>query len=244
METDFSFQKLYLGDLPSAESAQQLIQRLDERCRENGLLPVDEETTSHFTYLLIESDTNWLHFASMGHFLPQTAYDYATVIQLLSDDFHLIDFKGKDGGPYVIRRYTKRIVSARYATYGDEGIYESRADAEPWFPVFTNWQGLLQPEITAEEFHALLPAPVYPGAPEPETEVDFFDLPEHFNRLFGWHRELNYAAVEFRPDGPDGRGDFYESEAGDYTDQQRGLRIFIRHYAHPDAGNKYTPVNA
>lgn len=243
MQTDFSFQKLYLADKKPAQSAHQLINWLDEKCVENGLQPVPEEAAAHFTYLLIESESNWLHFSSTGHFLPQSSEVYSSMVQLLSDDHHLVDIQIRDGGPYILRRFDQQKVVGRYAVYGDDGRYESIEAAEPWNPVYAAWQGLLAPGITSDQFYRLLPPPQHVDSPTPIVAIDYFDLPEHFNLLFGWHRELNYAAVAFRPDGPDGRGDFYESEAGDYVDQERDLRIYVRHYAHPDGDNKYSKMS-
>lgn len=237
MHTDFSFLKAYLADRTPTECSDQLREWLREQCHEHGLLPVKHEVEAHFTFMLIESDTEWLHFSYTGHFLPLDTEKYQTLTQAVSTQFPVIDYRALDGQTYVLRHFQATKVAARYTA--NQNGFDSRAEADPWQPVFAEWQGLLARGITAEDFHRLLPSPHYPGAPVEKKELDYFDLPEHFITLFGWHPDLNYACVEFPQDGPDGRGDFYEPEAGDYTDQERHLRIYIRHYAHPAPGNDY-----
>ena len=229
MDPAFSFVKLYVGDEPPVEAAKALLTWFGQHCTTHGLLPVSHEDAAQFSLLLIVGESRWLHCDFRGHFLPENGDQYATIVQLLSRNYPTVNYRATDGGPYVLRRFDGEKVTARYAVYGDAGHYESRAAADPWKPVYAAWQGIMALDVQADEFYRLLPAPRYPGATESE-EIDYFDLPEHFNRIFGWNRELNYACIEFSPDGPDGRGDFYEPEAGDYVDKERSLKIYVRHY--------------
>lgn len=237
MHTNFSFLKAYLADRNPAECSDQLREWLDEQCRDNGLLPVANEAEAHFTYLLIESGNKWLHFSYTGHYLPLDTTKYETLTQAVSTQFPLIDCRALDGQTYVLRYFKDTKVLARYTA--NQNGFDSPAEAAPWQPLFAQWQELVSRGIKAKDFHRLLPSPSHPGTPIPKEELDYFDLPEHFATIFGWHPDLNYACVEFPHDGPDGRGDFYEPEAEDYTDQERNLRIYIRHYAHPNPGNDY-----
>lgn len=243
MHTDFSFQKIYHRNLLSASAAKEVLEWADQMCLTNGLTPVETEGGAHFSLMLIEGGTPWLHFSGRGHFSPHSSANYATVTQLLSERYPVLDFQGRDGGPYVLRRFDDREVTARYAVYGDTGRFDSVAAAELWNPVFAPWEEVLAPGLSAEQFYQLLPAPRHPESPVPTVMTDYFDLPEHFNTLFGWHRELNYACIEFAPDGPNGRGDFYEPEAGDYVDKDRDLRIYVRHYVHPEGNARYAPLD-
>lgn len=236
MTTDYSFLKIHNSGQDAGVAATRLLSWFDEAASGSGLVPLETEEGAHFSVLLIEGGGAWLHLDTMGHFLPQSGGDYASVSQLVSQIHPVVSFRGSDGGPYVVRRFSGKQVTGRYAVYGDENRFDSTETAAPWNPVFADWQDLLAPGIDADTFYRLLPAPRHPETPTPAVMTDYFDLPEHFNKLFGWNRELNYACIEFPPDGPDGRGDFYEPEAGDYTDKERGLRIYVRHYAHP-AGN-------
>lgn len=242
MTTDYSFLKIYHGDRQPAAAANKLLAWLDEAAASQGLRSVEGEQGAHFSVMLIEGETAWLHLDTMGHFLPQSSTTYATVPQLLSLEHSVVDFRGSDGGPYVLRRFSNKKVTARYAVYGNDGRFESLAAAEPWNPVFADWEGLLSPDVDANDFYRLLPPPRHPDTPTPTVMTDYFDLPEHFNKLFGWYGELNYACIEFPPDGPLGRGDFYEPESGDYVDRERDLRIYVRHYMHPQGNRDHAVV--
>lgn len=241
MITDFSFSKLYVGTT-GREASAKVLQWIDSRAAQHGLLPVDNENDAHFSILLIASNSKWLHLSSLGHFLPEATDIYQPIAHLLSQEYPVVAFRGRDGGPYILRRFTEGKVTARYAVYEAGRRYPSLESAALWNPIRDDWEDLLADENAVADFYKLLPPPQHPDTPTPTVAFDLFDLPEHFNRLFGWNPELNYAAIEFLPDGPGGRGDFYEEKSGDYLDTVRGLRIFVRHYAHPTAATGYSKV--
>lgn len=239
MTTDFSFAKIYAGNA-GEQAPLKVLDWLDQQCKENGLEPIPSEEGAHCSVLLIASPTKWLHFSSLGHFLPEVTNHYKPFTHLLSQQYPVVGYWGRDGGPYILRRFTAGKVTARYAIYEAGRHYNSIPEAEPWNPVLEDWKDLLADDNAVEEFYKLLPPPQHPDSPTPTFSFDLFDLPEHFNRLFGWSPELNYASIEFLPDGPEGRGDFYEPRSGDYVDTERNLRIFVRHYAHPEATTGYS----
>ena len=241
MITDYSFAKIYAGNARE-QTAKDLLQWLEARCEKHGLLPLPSEQGAHCSVMLISDKTRWLHFSSLGHFLPESTHHYKPFTHLLSQKHPVIGYQGRDGGPYILRRFAAGKVTARYAIFEEGRHFDSEATAMPWNPVREDWQDLLDDAVTEEDFYRLLPSAQHPDAPKPTYSYDLFDLPEHFNRLFGWNPELNYASIEFYPDGPEGRGDFYEAQSGDYVDQERGLSIFVRHYAHPDAHAGYEVV--
>lgn len=232
MITDFSFTKLYAGDATHA-AATSVLQWLDDQCSTHGLQPVQNEKTSHFSVLMIVGAGKWLHLDTLGHFLPEATKEYKPLTHLLSEKYPVVSFRGRDGGPYILRRITDGNITARYAVYEAGRRYPTPESAALWNPVLEDWQDLLASDNAAANFYQLLPPPQHPDTPTPTAAFDRFDLPEHFNQLFGWNPELNYASIEFLPDGPKGRGDFYEANTGDYVDEERKLKVFVRHYAHP-----------
>ncbi len=233
MTTDFSFLKLYTGDTGKM-ATNSVLQWFDNQCSEHGLVSVPHEDQAHLSVLLIADSGQWLHLDTLGHFLPASTKNYQPIAHQLSTKYPVVGFWGRDNGPYILRRFADGKVTARYAIYEAGRHYPSLDSAELWNPVLEDWQDLLDGEDAVANFYKLLPPPRHPDSPTPTFSFDLFDLPEHFNQLFGWNPELNYASIEFLPDGPKGRGDFYEADNGDYVDEERKLDIFIRHYAHPD----------
>ncbi|MEM6771387.1 MAG: hypothetical protein AAF597_12465, partial [Bacteroidota bacterium] len=142
MTTDFSFLKILAGS-DSDQVANKLLLWLDEQCQANGLQPLPTEESAHCSIMLITSNSQWLHLGTMGHFLPENTDHFLPFAHLLSKQYPVIGFRGKDGGPYILRRFTNAKVTARYATFGNGQTFDSLASAEPWNPVLEDWQDLL-----------------------------------------------------------------------------------------------------
>lgn len=258
MGSDYGFTKIWVGKSNTKAARSQILDLFDHHSRSKGLLPVGrEDAGAHFTFMLVDAGTGWLHFDSAGHYANhyERFQPEHNLRALLSQSFPVISFFCSDGASYGIQHWQKGQVIARYRSsfFMDRKTFNDPEAAQKWYPVFQDWQALLPSNITEADFLETLPAPIHASTIPDQPKYKPYDhYPQNFARLFGWEPGLNGACVEFNPEGNSGRGGFYHLEAGDYTvvteaDEYEGISsitvtVNARHYAHPNPGKVYVPT--
>ena len=232
---DYNFTKFFLGSTNPEDAVSSLLTFLDKRCNENGLEAVDKAEEAHFVFLAVSSKDRWLHFDSKGHYLPLNTTTYIPVVPDLTNWKPSITCWVRRPDSYTLRLYKQEDMRAAYANLNSGNRFESLSAAEDWVPVFEDWKPYLNDRVTEEEFYHTLPMPDSAEGIRPNPSVKGSDLPELFAYLFGWDKRLNLVATSVPAE--DGVG--YRSEAGDYYDEESGLRTLVRCYAHPDPRDFY-----
>lgn len=235
---DFNFTKFFLGrGADPANHTASLLKFLTKRASENGLQPVEHATEAHFVAMVIQSDTDWLHFDAKGHYLPLDSADYEPVVPSMSHWKDSVTCWVKEPERYTLRRYHNGGLSAAYANLNYGNHFDSRAAAHDWRPVYEDWKAVLQDDVDKASFKKLFPAPQLPGdASSTANVVPPEALPNNFVTAFGWDPALNRCAINLLTE----EGPGYRSQTGDYRDDASGTVTYIRCFAHPEPGDLYS----
>ncbi|MEM9931140.1 MAG: hypothetical protein AAF840_15080 [Bacteroidota bacterium] len=264
MGSDYGFTKLWVGKGKTAAARKHILDLFDEKAKSHHLQPIARENEgAHFTLLLLDAGSGWLHFDWLGHYVSyyDSRQPQHSLHALLSHHYPTIAYFCSDDAKYGIRRWHKGEVIAKYTSsfFLNQQLFNDEEAAKAWFPVYSDWQDLLAPDITEEVFTQTLPRPYTKAtAPPLGTPRKYVQFPDPFNKLFGWEPALGWACIAFNPEGNPGRGDYYQIEAGDYVrnspdpdgfnedydDEDPPIDVIVhaRHYAHPNPGTTYQPT--
>ncbi|WP_157472367.1 hypothetical protein [Neolewinella persica] len=215
----------------------------------HDMAPVErEDEGAHFTFLMADADTGWLHFDSLGHYASwDRSRNENLLTAALSRLFPIIRYYCSDDAAYTIERWKDGKVLSKYRSAAEgPNLYDHPEKAKEWDPLFAGWKDLLSAGINEKEFLKSLPKLRHKDTPGPPVYQTYNHFPTTFARLFGWEKELNGTCIAFNPEGMPGRGYLSKVIAGDYTDtfEDNGGKVIIhaRHYAHPNPGKNYYPT--
>ena len=236
-EDEYNFTKFYLGDTDPEQAAQEALDYVDGRCRENGLEPVQHASEAHFVCLTTQGNAPWLHFDSKGHFLPLSTHHYLPVVPDLSNWKDSVTIWVREPDSFTLRRYHNGTIQAQYANLNSGQRFESMYAAEEWAPVYEDWEDVLPEGTTAQDFYEALPPPTTLDTPTPIHDLPGAELRERMCKLFAWDERLFGLTVQRNKQLDTGFA--YRDRAGDYADTDTGLVTYVRCYRHLEPGDMY-----